>query len=77
MRSVFAHQFEDECGDVKVVFKLPNNEKLVGGDGLNCHQIEGSVVMVEQNDDQLDDFLNLLQPEVSYNLWGLMSSSFT
>ena len=32
--------------------------------------------MVEQTDDQLDDFLNLLQPEVSYTLWGLMSGEY-
>ena len=28
MKSALAHQFEDECGEVKVAFKLPNNEKL-------------------------------------------------
>lgn len=28
MKSVFAQRFEDECGDVKVAFKLPDGEKL-------------------------------------------------
>ena len=30
---------------------------VVGEDELNCHQIGGSVLMVEPTDDQLNDFL--------------------